>query len=155
MERFDRRNFMNQLTTGAAFAGLMPILLNPSLAMAQVAAPGNFKDVPGFGGKLKAMPLNTIKHDPVGDLSRSNLLWVEAGLALPQHEHPGGELIYIIDGSAIIDSTYEDGRTESVRYTKGDVMWFPPHTFHTQEISESVLAFVYEPLPADFTRKSP
>ena len=66
----------------------------------------------------------------------SALLRFERGSKFPVHDHPGGEEVYVVEGSLRIG-------TETLR--AGDYLWTPPGGIHDAESEEGCVLFLSAP----------
>ena len=69
----------------------------------------------------------------------SFLMKFKAGSRSIAHIHPGGEELYVIEGS---------GRLDELRFNTGDYVYTPPREGHTLYAETEVTILVYLPEPA-------
>ena len=158
----DRRNFLGSAALGstgfATFAQLISTQAKANGSFSQgcsgsgvnivkpaigVTPAPNWIPHPKYKGLLDLIPVwsNEAKT------SRILALRGYKGLVLPNHLHPMGELIYVIDGEVTITS-HMGNPENSEEYTMkmGDMVWVPPGTYHSkEEVRDSVTVLIFEP----------
>src|SRR5579859_4827772 len=65
--------------------------------------------------------VKSLRYDAATGRSTTILLKFEAGASYPYHNHPGGEEIYVLGGSAVI---------EGAELSEGDYLYTPPGYRH-------------------------
>ena len=73
---------------------------------------------------------------PNGKGGGSALLRFAAGAKFPRHDHPGGEEVFVIEGSVRIGQ-------QTLR--TGDYLWTPPGGVHDVETAEGCVLFLSAP----------
>ena len=73
---------------------------------------------------------------PNGRGGGSALLRFEAGSKFPSHDHPGGEEVYVVEGSL---------RIGAQNLQAGDYLWTPPGGVHDAESEQGCLLFLTAP----------
>jgi anti-sigma factor ChrR (cupin superfamily) len=74
--------------------------------------------------------------------SGSFLMRFEPGSRSPAHDHPGGEEIYVVQGS---------GRLDDLEFGPGDYIYTPPGEAHTLHAHDTVVIHVNLPQPVVIT----
>jgi quercetin dioxygenase-like cupin family protein len=61
---------------------------------------------------------------------------IASGARFPEHDHPGGEEVYVVSGRA---------RVGGAVLETGDYLWAPPHGTHDLRAEEDTVLFVTSP----------
>lgn len=170
----NRRNFLNKTAQGTVglslFAQLFSSRANTDELFSQilgndqtqkgsglnfvkpatgVAPVPSWSTHPKYNGLLDFIPVWS------NDQKTSRILALRGrrGLILPNHIHPQGELIYVIDGEVTITSHMGNPEfSEEFTMKMGDMVWVPPGTHHSkEEVKDSVTVLVFEPKLAVYT----
>jgi len=73
---------------------------------------------------------------PNGRGGGSALLRFEPGAKFPAHDHPGGEEVYVLEGSV---------RIGNQELSAGDYLWTPPGGIHDAQTDEGCILFLSAP----------
>ncbi|MEP7319466.1 MAG: dimethylsulfonioproprionate lyase family protein [Panacibacter sp.] len=88
------------------------------------------------GVNTKGIFVKTLRHDEQTKRSPTILLKFEPGASYPYHNHPGGEELYVLQGSAII---------EKVQLSAGDYLYTPPGFKHSVQSNEGCVLLLMIP----------
>ncbi|UJF18366.1 ChrR family anti-sigma-E factor [Vibrio sp. SS-MA-C1-2] len=77
------------------------------------------------------------------NLLRSNLLYIEANKAIPEHTHQGFELTLLLSGSF---------RDQCGEYQAGDFIWLDEKCSHSPKTTEGCLCYTVQNAPISFTQ---